>query len=159
MYQGSSAPMTMFLSPNQHQQLQQLQQSHNEREGTVTTIPDTVPLQDSSSRPSAALIQQIQEIAKQVATRMEQLRWQQKQTSLPIQAESFFALDKEQKELKAAIEWSEKQLNGLLDNVILESSEMHVLLQLQLEVFLQQKQLELFIQELQGFQKDNALPR
>jgi NifB/MoaA-like Fe-S oxidoreductase len=113
----------------------------------------------SNSKPSTRVLQECQKILHQIDVGLEKMGVIQKELPLPIRKETFTALEREQREMKNAIDWVDKQLNQLLDSVILEPQEMHLLLQMQSELFQRMKQLELYNQELINFQKENSLPR
>lgn len=154
-----------------------------EQDTVPPMVPDYTLLQD---RPSMKLLTQVSQVVQQIALKLEQIRndqvrsdvafywlmiFPQRQLPLPAEPAYLMILDKAQQEVKNAIEWcgtfgsideiiitTDTQLNGLLDNIILDPAEMHQLIILQQDLYLQQKQLELFMQELQDFQKENSLP-
>ncbi len=129
----------------------------------------TTPVSSGYS-PSQKILQEILQVVKQVAEKLEGIKWQHSQIPTPLPSNNSIsssalystleALDRSEREVKNAIEWADKQLNQLLlDAVILESNELDQLLQLQHELFIQQKQLEVYLQELQGFTKEVSVPR
>ena len=101
------------------------------------------------------VVQTVNDIAKAC----EKIRWDQKQAGYPIQPDLFGLLDRQQREVKSAIEMCDKQLNYLLDTHFVESAEMHQLLQTQSQLAIIIKQLELYIQELHSLKSDSFVPR
>mmetsp|Transcript_16692 Transcript_16692/g.23195 ORF Transcript_16692/g.23195 Transcript_16692/m.23195 type:complete len:592 (-) Transcript_16692:663-2438(-) len=127
--------------------------------GTASFQPKNVPniTSNTPSSPSKILSEVII-TANDIVKACEKIRVEQKQALYPIQPDLFSALDRQQKEVKSAIEMCDKQLNYLLDTQFLDSAEMHQLLQAQSQLAILIKQLELYIQELYSLKSDSFLP-
>jgi hypothetical protein len=147
------------MMPSMTPQLQQLQaqqfQSQPQQQQPLQQAQQPQPPSAASQR-----LEEVSQVVRQVSTKMEKLRWEQKSAPVSAQNKDGFALlEKEQRDLRDAIEWADKQLNSLLDTMFLESHEMHQVLQMQQELFLHMKQLELFMNELPGLIQDYYIPR
>lgn len=154
------APENLNLGMMNHMQMMQNGQAHT-LNPNPPSIPPILPVQNQNLIPTRSSTKQLQEIQKlltSVAQGLEKICWNQKQLPLPIRREAFQVLEREQREMKNMLEWADKQLTTLIDTVILDPQEMHLLLQLQQDLFEKMKQLELYHIELQGFQQENALP-
>lgn len=114
---------------------------------------------------SKQLLFEISEITKQVGIQLEKVYWEQKTITNSIQShstiplDSFTNVDSQQKKMKEAIEWGDRELNKLLDSTYLDPIDIHNLLFLQQDLFLFAKQLEIYVSELQNIQKGTFLPR
>lgn len=109
--------------------------------------------------PSSKIIEECTQISKQIYSKIEKMQWNLKELSIPsIHKEILLSIEREQREIRESIDWADKQLNHLLNNTLLESHEMHQLIQLQQDLFILMKQLEIYIQEVQGYIKDFFVP-
>jgi hypothetical protein len=125
----------------------------NWEEGRAVEPAENAPLSNTMKR-----LMDYHSLLKELAKKLEQMNWDMKKLPLPISRELFMHFDREQKEMKQAMDSADRDLNYLLDTTILEPNEMHLLLRLQIELPLQMKQLELYMQELHTYQGDNAQP-
>jgi hypothetical protein len=111
------------------------------------------------SKTPKQILGEIHQMLGQFCVRLEKIRLSQKIIQLPISNEEFVHLENEERDMKNTMKWCEKELNILVDTIILEPDEFNLLLQLKLELILEIKQLDIFIQELNSFRGENYIPR
>lgn len=133
---------------------------YNSRGNNVNNATGQQPVDANQVRASrnAQAINELNSMIETVTKSLEKLRRDQKQVALPISHENFVQLEEDQRKLKISIDWIEKTLNNLMDNMHLESNEMNQILLLEQELHFFSKQLGLYCLELQNFQKDGTIP-
>ena len=104
------------------------------------------------------IIEEIVTLTRQLSIQLEKIRWEQHQLAFPVSKESLMILDKQQIECKAAIDWSQKRLNQIIDSVIVDPREMELMLQLLEQLSFQDIQILLFIHELKSIQRNTLQP-
>eukprot|EP01114_Cavostelium_apophysatum_P010405 TRINITY_DN2406_c0_g1_i2.p1 TRINITY_DN2406_c0_g1~~TRINITY_DN2406_c0_g1_i2.p1 ORF type:complete len:779 (+),score=200.03 TRINITY_DN2406_c0_g1_i2:287-2623(+) len=125
---------------------------------SANSSAEGLPSLNQVSQTTRKQIEDVHDLVTKISAELKRLRVDQKQVPLPLPNDAAERINSAHNQIRGALSWAEKHLVNLLDHFKLEPEEMHLLLQMQQDLFFWSRQLELYAQELQIMHAGGSTP-